>query len=234
MQFVPLCNLETAGLSLSRDSSESCFPSEGVMRQIWNFVKATVLGGIVFLLPIAATVVVVVKAGRMAADTATPLAEKLPFPKGEAVLAVYVIGTIALVLLSFAAGAFARSVRIESDAVSFLEDRILNKFPPYAAIRKHADRLAGMDTSEDLKPALVRVHDGWQIGFLVDAFSDGHIVVFIPGAPDPSSGVVQIISSDNITPLDISNQDTLACLERSGCGLADLLARPSFRSFVET
>ena len=187
------------------------------------------------MLPIAAIAVVVVKAGKMAVDTATPLAEKLPFPKGEAVLAVYVIATIALVLLSFAAGAFARSVRIESDAVSFLEGRILNKFPPYAAIRKHADRLASIDTSEDdLKPALVRVLNGWQIGFLVDAFSDGHVVVFIPGAPDPSSGVVQIISSDNITPLDISHQDTLACLERSGRGLPDLLARSSFRSFVET
>lgn len=186
------------------------------------------------MLPIAATVVIVVKAGKMAVDTATPLAEKLPFPKSEAVLAVYVIAAITLVLLSFAAGVFARSVRIESDAVSFLEDRILNKFPPYAAIRKHADRLASVDTSEDLKPVLVRVPNGWQIGFLVDAFSDGHVAVFIPGAPDPSSGVVQIISSDNITPINISHQDTLACLERSGRGLSGLLARSSFRPFVET
>jgi len=57
------------------------------------------LGGIVFLLPIAATVVIVVKAGKMAVDTATPLAGKLPFPKGEAVLAVYVTAAIALVLV---------------------------------------------------------------------------------------------------------------------------------------
>jgi len=200
-----------------------------------DFVKATMLGGIVFLLPIAAILVVVVKAGKMAVDTATPLAEKLPFPKGEAVLAVYVIAAITLVLLSFAAGVFARSVRIESGAVSFLEDRILNKFPPYAAIRKHADRMASIDTSEDdLKPALVRVPNGWQIGFLVDASSDGHVAVFIPGAPDPSSGAVQIISSDNITPINISHQDILACLERSGRGLPDLLARSSFRPFVET
>jgi hypothetical protein len=58
------------------------------------------------------------------------------------------------------------------------------------------DRLAGIETNENLKPTIVRVHNGWQIGFLVDAFNDGHVAVFIPGAPDPSSGVVQIISSD--------------------------------------
>ena len=84
------------------------------MRQIWEFVKTTVLGGVIFLLPLAATILIVVKAGKMAIDTATPLAEKLPLSKGEAVLAVYVVGAKALVLVSFAAGVFTRSVRIES------------------------------------------------------------------------------------------------------------------------
>ena len=64
------------------------------MRRIWQFVKTTVLGGAIFLLPIAATIVILVKAGKMAVDAATPLAEKLPFPKGQAVLAVYVIAEL--------------------------------------------------------------------------------------------------------------------------------------------
>ena len=180
------------------------------MKRVWQFVKTTVLGGAIFLLPIAATLVIIVKAGKMAVDAATPLAEKLPFPKGEAVLAVYVIGAMALALVSFAAGVFARSL-------SFLEDRILNRFPPYVAIR-------------NLKPVLVRVQNGWQIGFLADAFIDGHVAVFIPGAPDPSSGVVQILSSDNVTPINISHGDVIACLERSGRGLPNLLGESFLNS----
>jgi len=195
------------------------------MRQIWDFVKTTVLGGAIFLLPIAAILVIVVKAGKMAIEAATPLAEKLPFPKGEAILAIYVVGVIALVLVSFAAGFFARSAATKSNTVSFLEDRILNRFPPYVAIRKQTDRLAGIETNENLKPVLVRMHNGWQIGFLVDEFTDGHVAVFIPGAPDPSSGVVQIISSDNITPIAIPHRDVVACLGQSGRGLPDLLGK---------
>lgn len=160
------------------------------------------------MLPIAATVVIVVKAGKLAVDTATPLAEKLPFPKGQAVLAVYVIGAMALALVSFAAGVFARSVSTKVNTVSFLEDRIFNRFPPYVAIRKQTERLAGMEADENLKPALVLVDNGWRIGFLIDAFDDGHVAVFLPGAPDPSSGAVQIISSDNITPINVSHRDT--------------------------
>lgn len=66
------------------------------MRQIFDFVKTTVVGGAIFLLPFAAVLLVVIKAGKMAVDSVTPLAEKLPFPKGEVVIAVYVVGTFCL------------------------------------------------------------------------------------------------------------------------------------------
>jgi uncharacterized membrane protein len=50
------------------------------MRRIWQFVKTTVLGGAIFLLPIAATLVIIVKAGKMAVDTATPLSQRAGGP----------------------------------------------------------------------------------------------------------------------------------------------------------
>jgi uncharacterized membrane protein len=194
-------------------------------------VKTTVLGGAIFLLPFAAILLVVIKAGKMAVDAATPLAEKLPISKGEAVLAIYIGGTLLLVLVAFAAGLFARSYRIEKDAASFLENNILNKLPPYIAVRKYTDRLIGMEiqAKEERKPVLVRMHSGWQLGFLADAFSDGHVAVFMPGAPDASSGVVQIVSGEQITLLKISYQEALACLEQSGRGLSTLLAGSSFK-----
>jgi len=195
------------------------------MRKIFDFVKTTALGGAIFLLPFAAMLIVVVKAGKMAVDSVTPLAETLPLPKGEAVTAIYVVGTLLLVLVAFAAGLLARSLSIEKDAVSFFEEKVLNKLPPYVVVRKYADRLAGMEakTNEDLKPVLVRMHNGWQLGFLADAFNDGPVAVFMPGAPDPSSGVVQIVGTDHITPLNISYRDALACLEQCGRGLAKSL-----------
>ena len=129
------------------------------MRQIFDFVKTTVVGGAIFLLPFAAVLLIVIKAGKMAVDSATPLAEKLPISKGEAVLAVYLVGTFVLVLVAFTAGLFVRSFKIEKDAASFLENKVLNKLPPYVALRKYTDRLAGLEgkTNEDLKPVLVRM-----------------------------------------------------------------------------
>ena len=90
------------------------------MRQIFDFVKTTVLGGAIFLLPFAAALIIVIKAGKMAVDSVMPLAEKLPLPKGEAVIAVYIVGALLLVLVAFATGLLARSLSIRKDAVSFL------------------------------------------------------------------------------------------------------------------
>jgi uncharacterized membrane protein len=84
-----------------------------------------------------------------------------------------------------------------------------------------------IEKNENLRPAFVRVHNGWQIGFVVDAFGDAHSAVFIPGAPDPSSGIVQIISFENIKAISVSRQDVLAFLEKFGSGLSKLLAKSS-------
>ena len=200
------------------------------MRKIFDFVKTTALGGALFLLPFAAILLIVVKAGKMAVDGVTPLAEKLPFPKGQVVIAVYVVGALLLALVAFLAGLFARSFSVKRDPASFLEEKFLNKLPPYVAARKYTDRLAGLDekANEDLKPVLVSMYNGWQLGFLADEFKDGRVAVFMPAAPDPSSGLVQIVSADQITTLDISYGDALACLEKSGRGLPNLLASTSF------
>jgi uncharacterized membrane protein len=194
-----------------------------MIKQIWAFVKTTILGGVIFILPIAATAVVVVKAGRMAFETAAPLAEKLPFPKGEAVIAVYGLGTIVLALVAFAAGIYAQSLPIEKKAMPFLEDRILKKFPPYAAALKYTDRLARIESNKELKPVLARLVNSWQIAFLVEAYGDDHVCVFVPGAPDPASGTVHVVSRENIAPFNASRQEALVCLEKSGQGFSRFL-----------
>jgi hypothetical protein len=166
---------------LPRQTLQSTFPAgdqrgggvetgAGSMRRILNFVKTTALGGAIFLLPFAAMLLIVIKAGKMAIDAVTPLAEKLPIPIGEAIIVIYVALSLLLMLASFAAGLFARSLRIESDAVSFFEDKVLNKLPPYVAVRKYSERLAGLEASSDssLKPVLVRIQNTHRVVRKID------------------------------------------------------------------
>lgn len=194
------------------------------MTPVWGYIKTTVLGGLIFLLPIAATVVIIVKAGRMALDAASPLADKLPLPKGEAVIVIYILGAIALVVVAFAAGVYAKSLPIEKKVMPFLENRFLRKLPPYAAARKYAERLAGLEGNSDLQPVLVRFVNSWQVAFIVEKLDDSHIWVFAPHAPDAVSGSIHLVEKKDTSPLGASREQLLACLEKSGRGLSSFLS----------
>lgn len=194
------------------------------MREVWSFIRTTIIGGVVFLLPIAAALVIVVKAAAMAFQAVAPLAEKLPFPKGEATLIIYGVGGLLLVLLSFLAGVIVRSFSMERTKPPAFLEPMLEKLPPYVALKKYTDHIAGADDAE-MQPALVRVNEGWEVGFIADHFGDGHVAVFMPATTDAMSGCVRIVPAESVSPLNLSRADALASLRKSGRGLREMLER---------
>ena len=48
------------------------------MKSILEFLKSTIVGGLLFLLQIAATALIFFKAGEMAVEVASPVTENLP------------------------------------------------------------------------------------------------------------------------------------------------------------
>jgi uncharacterized membrane protein len=188
------------------------------MREPWSFIKTTLLGGVLFLLPIATILVILVKAGEIAVKAADPVADMLPYSKALSIIIVYTAGAVLIALLAFLAGLFARSLST-GKLVAWLEERILMRFPPYAAIRSVSQNIAGIDDDHGLKPVLVRVENGWQVGFEVEPAGADSVTVFMPEAHNPTSGVVQIIANERISHIDASMHDVLKCLKRSGRGL---------------
>jgi uncharacterized membrane protein len=195
------------------------------MYHMWKFIKTTIIGGLVFLLPIATGIVVVAKAGAMAVNAVSPLADRLPFPKAESILIIYLLSGLLLVLICFLAGVAVRSLSIGNAKPPAIIEAALNKLPPYVALKKYTEQLAGMDNG--LSPALVRVNDGWQIGFVADTLNDGHVAVFLPASTDGASGGIYIFHQTNVTELNISREEAIACLRRSGRGLRELLDKTS-------
>lgn len=187
----------------------------------WSFIKTTILGGLLFLLPFAVLILIVVKAGEIVIKAADPVAELLPYPKAVAIPIVYVAGLCLVALLCFAAGLFARSLN-SGKVVAVLEDRVLSKFPPYTIIRDVSRNMAGIEDDSALKPVLVRGDYGSQIGLLVEAAVGGRATVFIPDSPNPSTGVVRIVKSEDILPVQVDLHDILKSLKKSGRGLHEL------------
>jgi len=195
------------------------------MKTILEFLKSTIIGGLLFLLPIAATALIFFKAWKMAMEVASPVAEKLPLPRGEAVLLLYIFAITAFILLAFISGVILRAMPYERKFMPFLEDKVLRKFPPYATAKKYTNLIAGLEVGDGMKPALIRVGDAWQLGFVIESINDDTVVTFVPSAPDPSSGDIYMVHADHISYLNVPKSQAVECIENSGRGLARLLAK---------
>lgn len=185
------------------------------MNAIARFFKDTIVGGVLFLVPIVVLLAILGKAHGISIKIVQPLADAgLGAPRLLAVLFV--------VVFCFAAGLFART-RVARRLGDWLEGTILSKVPGYSLVKGIAESVAGSDRALAREVVLVRFDDAWQIAFLVERIEPGHVAVYIPGAPDPTSGAVMYFTEDRVRPLDVPVKTALKLMRGAGKGSAVML-----------
>ncbi len=193
------------------------------MRAAFSFIKTTVIGGLLFLVPVVLTIVVVEQALAIAVKLVRPIAAMLPLPGVTAAIAATGGSAVALLVVSFAAGLLARG-RLANRLADMLEQRILGRFPAYGLIKSTAEGFVGLEKEGSFVPALLRYDDAFQIGFVVERLEGGFATVYLPGAPSATSGSVAVMEEGRIVPLGLTVPETLAVLRRLGAGAGPALA----------
>ena len=185
----------------------------------------TLVGGAVFLLPLAIVLMLLGYALRLAATVARPISEQLQLQQWEAlggVGIVLVLSVLVLVLVSFAAGLVARTYSGER-MTRWFEGSLLGRLPQYQVLKSMAEGLTRLETATGIKPALISIEGGWQIGYLLEPLENGWLSVFLPQAPTPMSGNVMYFPAERVRPLDISMVEAMAIIKRIGVGSGEAL-----------
>ena len=191
-----------------------------------NFLKTTVLGGIVFLIPLVFFAAIVGKALSWIHKLATPLLTHLPIETIGGTLLMHLLSVTILVTLCFLAGLAAKTPAA-STLVDALETNLLQKFPPYALLKAKTGSVLNPGDTEKLTPVLVRFDDSWQVAFEIEKVGDGKCLVFLPGAPDAWSGSVCTVTEDRITPLDTNVKSIGTIMKHLGKGASEIIQIPS-------
>jgi uncharacterized membrane protein len=189
---------------------------------IKEFLKTTIVGGIVFLVPLILLILVLRHAMAFAGKIAGPIAALFPDHKIAGVAIATIIAALVLVLLAFLAGLFART-GVGRDLARWLEDSLLGNLPQYRMVKTMAEGLAQVEDSENLRPVLVSIEGGWQLGYLLEQVSAGWVAVFLPQAPTPMSGNVMYMPSERVRPLDMPIGEAMLLVKRLGVGSAQSL-----------
>ncbi len=191
-----------------------------------NFLKATIAGGLLFLLPVVLVLIVLGHAMRLAGKVAQPISKLLP----DAVVGVGVVTVLAallLVFISFLAGLAART-HAGKRIMRRFENSVLGSIPQYQLVKSMAEGLAHVENAEGVKPALVSIEGGWQIGYLLEPLENGWVTVFLPQAPTPMSGTLMYMPADRVHPVDITMVKAMAIVKRMGVGSAEALRGADF------
>lgn len=181
-----------------------------------GFVKATALGGVLFLLPLAAVVVLLGYVYSFVVVIYEPVREWVPVTSATGIAMLFAAAIVVILLACFAAGLVAHRA-IGRRCAAFIEKYLTTFFPKYVIYKDLlAGNIGGARNVPSLRPVLVVTSECRRIAFESDRLPDGSVAVFFPGAPDTWVGTVGLVAPENIEPLAIPFNEVVGILEQLG------------------
>ena len=193
------------------------------MKRILHFTRMSLVGGVLFLVPILVMAAILGKAFGIAHKIVMPLAAHLPIESVLGLETPRVLASALLLLFCFLTGVFARTACARK-IVNWLESALLSNLPGYEFIKTMSENFLAADKEHVYPVVLARIEDSWQLGFLIERLEGGLSAVFVPGTPSPQSGSVYFMTEDRFRLTDLPATPVLKCLKRYGLGSIALLA----------
>ncbi|MRX66523.1 Uncharacterized membrane protein [Flavobacterium resistens] len=192
------------------------------MKSILKIIKATFLGGILFLVPLVVLLIFLEKGYGIVQKTTLPIVNNFPKINVLGIAIQELIGILIILVICLIAGLLAKTVAAKN-LVQKLEDGILSFVPGYSFMKSMNENILGIESKDDLKVILVPTDAGLQFAFLIEQISEEKFTVFIPDAPNPWSGSVVFVDKKDIQDIDITQKQALACIRKLGYGSKELL-----------
>ena len=196
------------------------------MKPILEFVKTTIVGGFLFLIPLILVFVLLQKGIDIVEKVLGPIVHHLPNVTIVGVTFPRFVALFFLLVFGFVAGLIART-RAGTRVFDRLESLILRKVPGFTFLKSITHGTLGTSPDSPVKVALANIDDAWMIAFIMEQQPDGRLTVFVPSAPTPTAGSLYFLSEQQVKRLDVPMQAAVKCIMQLGVGSAELLASQS-------
>ena len=188
-----------------------------------KYIKNTIIGGVLFLIPIMLLVIIVIKFISFLILLAKPLEKLIPLDSIGGIAIANILVVLLLVIICFLAGILSTG-KIMTKIQNGIENKILKKLPAYPIIKGFMDGISTTKkASENFIPILVSFDDSEQLCFEIEETSNNKVVVYVPGAPSPWSGTVLYIDKSRIKRLNISINEAVGNIQGLGLGSQNLI-----------
>ena len=196
------------------------------MKSIVKLLKSTLIGGVFFLVPVVLLIIVLSKAYDIMLKIAQPLSDLIPLDNVGGVAVANILVVLLILLICLFAGLLATLPRFKAFQQK-LEEKILGPIPGYRVVKAFLNSLEIHESSgEKMTPVLVSLEKHQKLGFEVERSREGQVVVYLPDTPSFITGAIVIVSSEQVSTLDIPLPRMKDCMEQFGFGTLELM-KPS-------
>jgi len=195
------------------------------MLKLKHFLKTSLLGGVVVILPVAILVSVSVWVFELIASWIQPIT-KIVIKDAQINDFIAETLVIALILTTcFFVGVLVRT-RLGSFFYNQVETRILRLAPGYSMIKETVLQLFGSSKDSPFSSvALAQIFCNSTLAtcFITDTHADGSYTVFVPTGPNPTSGLIYHLEGKYVHPVKIPVQDAMRSIISCGAGSRRLM-----------
>ncbi|MBS1518858.1 MAG: hypothetical protein JSS91_12280 [Bacteroidetes bacterium] len=200
------------------------------MKTVFSFIKTTVYGGILFLIPLTIIIVVLDNIYKKIFKIVSPIAVAVGVEKLGGKIAVILIVVFLLILICFIAGLILK-LGFGKKLHNKIEDIALKFIPGYEklkseTIKKVDENITGKvkNVYDDWNAVIMKFNSEWKIVFIVEESEKGLVTVFEPGSPDFLKGSTKILSDSEIEIIPIDKEKAIRYLKKYGSGTSDFIA----------
>ena len=189
-----------------------------------NFLKTTLLGGVIVILPITILIFAfrwlfgVVSRGIEPLTNLVVRTIPLLSNRYDELIATLIV--ISIILGGcFLVGLFIRT-RLGQMLYSSLEGGLLTRAPGYKMVKETVNQFFGRKQSPFSSVALVQIfqNETMVTAFVTDRHGNGTVSVFVPTGPNPTSGFIYHIPEKYVHPVDVPIEDAMRSVISCGAG----------------
>jgi len=195
------------------------------MDKLKGFLKTSLLGGVVVILPVAILVSVLLWVFRLVTSIIEPLTRLLIKDSQLNEYAAAAIVVVLIVTACFFVGVLVRT-RLGGFLYRQIEHRVLRLAPGYSLIKDTVLQIFGNRKDSPFSSvALVQLfgNENLATAFITDQHGDGSFTVFVPTGPNPTSGLIYHLPGRYVHPVNVPVQDAMRTIISCGAGSAKLL-----------
>src|SRR5438876_5320147 len=144
------------------------------MKTLARFLKVTLVGGLLVVLPLWVSLLLLLKAIKGAVAMLLPIAKLLP----QSVVHEKIVALGLLLVICFVVGLIIRT-RPGQRLGHWILEHILDRIPGFSLMRAMTRQFAGDKEEELFQPALVEIEEALVPAFIVEKHADGQFTIFV-------------------------------------------------------